>query len=69
MQTKAMSAIEQICNVASGFIVSLALWELVICPYFDIVRTETQGIKITAIFTLASLVRGYVWRRIFNRGR
>lgn len=69
MQSKAMSAIEQVCNVASGFIVSLLLWEFVICPYFDIVRTETQGIKITAIFTVASLIRGYLWRRVFNSGR
>jgi hypothetical protein len=68
MQTKSMSLIEQICNVGSGFIISLLVWQYIICPIWHIERGSGDGVQITLVFTVVSVVRGYLWRRIFNRG-
>ena len=35
---------------------------------WDIIKGIKDNIGITAVFTVASLVRGYAWRRIFNDG-
>ena len=67
MQSKRFSLIESICNVSSGFIVSVLLWEFVICPVWGIERKFSDGIQITLVFTIASIIRGYIWRRAFNR--
>jgi hypothetical protein len=67
MQTKSMSLVEQICNVGSGFIISLLVWQYIICPVWHIERGSGDGVQITMVFTLVSVVRGYLWRRIFNR--
>ncbi len=66
MQTKKYSLIESITNTLVGFIVSLLI-QLIIYPTMGIPVTFTQNIVITFIFTLASILRGYVVRRMFNR--
>lgn len=58
---------ESLLNVGSGFIVSLLLWSFIIVPVYEIEVTMTQNLEITAIFTVISVIRGYVWRRVFNR--
>lgn len=68
-QSRRMSLIEQICNVGSGFIVSLMIWICVIQPVWGIQMTMGSNLQIMAIFTLASIARGYVWRRLFNSNR
>lgn len=66
MQTKLMSFIETILNVGSGFIISVLMWQYVVAPLWEIERTFTQGIGITLVFTVTSVIRGFIWRRIFN---
>jgi hypothetical protein len=66
MQTKSMSLIEQCCNVGSGFVISLLVWQYIICPIWHIERGSGDGVQITLVFTAVSVVRGYLWRRIFN---
>ena len=61
------SMIESICNVGSGFIISLIVWEFIIKSLFNIEKDFTDGLQVTMIFTVISVVRGYVWRRIFDR--
>lgn len=61
------SAIEAITNTAVGFFISWAVWVWVIVPVFDIPYHGGQGFAITCIFTVTSLLRSYVLRRIFNK--
>jgi len=67
MQSRQHSIIESICNVASGFVISLAVWEFVIEPLFGIEKRLLDNIGITGIFTVISIARGYIWRRLFTR--
>jgi len=65
MQSKITSLLEAIINTLAGFLVSLLI-QLIIYPAMGIPVTFAQNILITAIFTLASIIRGYVIRRFFN---
>jgi len=66
-QTKRKSMIETITQTLSGLIVSFII-QLIIYPTMGIPVTLNQNIVITLVFVTASIVRGYVIRRIFNRG-
>ena len=66
MQSRKHSLIESCCNVGSGFLLSMLIWEVVVEPLFGIEKKLIDNIGITLIFTIASLIRGYAWRRIFN---
>ncbi len=65
MQSKKMSWVETVTSTAIGFIVSLVLVNVVL-PMFDFDVRFSQSITITAIFTVASIIRGYGVRRAFN---
>ena len=54
-------------NVASGFILSLVLWQFVVAPAFGYEVTLVTNLQLTTIFTVVSVLRGYVWRRVFER--
>lgn len=60
-----MSFLEACLNTASGFIVSLIVWHWV-CKWFSIPMPMSRNLEITGIFTVVSIVRSYVWRRLFN---
>ena len=66
MQTRRRSLTESLVNTFTGmgvsFIIQLTLFPLMNIP----VRLE-QNILITIVFTVASIGRGYVVRRIFNK--
>jgi hypothetical protein len=64
-QSKLISLIEQLLNVGSGFLLSLVVWQ-VVGPWFGYEVTLSANLGITSIFTVVSIVRGYVWRRFFN---
>ncbi len=66
MQSRQNSLLESACNVGSGFVVSLALWEWVVCPLWGIERSSGTGVQITLLFTAVSIIRGYCWRRWFD---
>jgi len=66
-QTRLGSLIESCCNVGSGFIIAVLIWEYVICPWKGIERNFWDGIEITLVFTVVSITRGYIWRRLFTR--
>jgi len=67
MQSKKHSMIEACLNVTSGFIVSLLLWIYVVVPIWNIKVTMLDNLYVTLIFTVASIIRSYTWRRYFNR--
>jgi uncharacterized membrane protein (DUF485 family) len=66
MQTKTKSIIEAISNTFIGMAVSFAI-QLVIYPTMGIPVRISQNIIITIVFTVASIVRSYIVRRIFNK--
>lgn len=65
-QTRRQSMVETISSVVIGFTVSV-LAGMEVYPAFGHSFTLSQNIGITIIFTLLSIARGYVMRRIFNR--
>lgn len=66
MQTKRNSFIEATTNTAIGFIISLASTFLVF-PLVGVNTTSKQNLEVTLYFTVISIIRGYVLRRMFNK--
>lgn len=63
-----MSLVEASLNTASGFVVSLIVWQL-LCHWLEIPMPLGRNLLITGIFTVVSIVRSYLWRRLFNAFR
>lgn len=67
MQTRKGSLLEVCCNVGSGFVVAYFVWLFLIPVLFPDIKTNaSQGFGVTSVFTVVSVARGYVWRRLFN---
>jgi hypothetical protein len=65
MQTKLHSIVEAIASVAVGFAVSI-LSQLIIFPANGIHISLHENFVITCWFTIISVARSYIFRRIFN---
>ncbi len=68
MQSRKMSMVETACNVTIGYIVAV-LSQLAIFPFFGIYVPIEDNLLIGGYFTVISIIRGYVLRRVFNRLR
>lgn len=66
MQSRTMSFLEAVTNVVVGFALAV-LTQMLVFPVFGIAVPFDQHVSIAAIFTLVSLARGYLLRRVFNR--
>lgn len=64
-QTRLSSFIEAVVGVAIGFVVSVVLTAVVL-PFYGHEVTFGENLQITAIFTVASILRSYCVRRWFN---
>ncbi|KGJ14290.1 DUF7220 family protein [Paracoccus sanguinis] len=64
-QSRAMSMVEAIANVAVGFWVAVAVQALVF-PLFGFHAAPAQHLAIGAIFTGVSLIRSFALRRLFE---
>lgn len=68
-QTKLVSLVEVLLNIATGFVVSvLIMFYVVPWTYPHITVSGAQSFGITTIFTVTSVIRSYLWRRFFNAG-
>lgn len=67
MQSKFSSAQEALIGTFIGFFVSLLIQLLVINPLYKLDLQWSGSLEITAIFTIASVLRSYMLRRLFNR--
>lgn len=65
-QPRMFSAAEACANTATGMMVSFGLG-MAVYPMFGFTPSATQNLAITSIFTVASVIRSYAWRRAFNR--
>lgn len=65
-QLKKNSAIESFFNVIIGLIISFLI-QLIIYPAMQIEVSINQNLIITFVFFVASFLRGYFIRRLFNK--
>lgn len=66
-QTKTRSWVEAGTNTGIGFLINIAVNHFIFNS-FHVELTLKQNLSITLIFTIISVVRGYLIRRFFNRG-
>ena len=66
MQSKQRSALESVTNVLVGFLVAVGA-NLSVLPAFGYNVTVYDSFAIGWLFTLISLIRSYILRRLFNR--
>jgi hypothetical protein len=66
-QTKLESLLEVCLNVAIGWVVAL-ITQLIVFPKYGFNPTFGEQFGISVIFTVVSIVRGYIIRRWFNAG-
>ena len=64
-QLRRHSLLESCCSTATGFALSL-LAGFYIYPLFGFPVTVGENFGITLCFTVISIGRQYVWRRVFN---
>lgn len=67
-QSRTMSAVEAVANVAVGYGVAVAT-QAAVFPLFGIHASTSDHLAIGAVFTIVSLARSYLLRRVFNRLR
>lgn len=65
MQSKRQSLIETLTSVFVGWLIGVIL-NLTILPLFDYNITVVDSLWVSLIFTVVSVIRGYVIRRWFN---
>lgn len=66
-QTRIVSLIEVCIGVALGFTISFIAWPFV-AHAFGYPYSVAHNLGITGIFTVLSIVRGYIVRRFFASG-
>ncbi len=67
VQTKLGSITETMLNVGSGIITANLCWHFIIITLYPALNTQskTDVFMINLIFTFISILRGFLWRRIF----
>lgn len=66
MQTRLGSLIEAATNVFVGYLVAL-MTQLLVFPAFGLQVSLGENLAIGLVFTVVSLSRSYLLRRLFNR--
>lgn len=64
-QTRRQSLMEAVVNTTTGYIISL-ITQLLVFPFFGVHMALSQNMLLVGVFTIISIVRSYVWRRVFN---
>ena len=65
MQSRWMSLVESLTNIAVGYALAV-LTQIAVFPLFGLQATLGDNLLIGGLFTLISLLRSFVLRRIFN---
>jgi hypothetical protein len=64
-QSRLMSGVESVTNVAVGYGVAVGT-QIVVFPWFGLEPSLSDTLVIGAIFTVVSIARSYALRRLFN---
>ena len=67
-QSRRMSLIEAITNVAVGYALAVVT-QMLVFPWFGLEVTLGEHLAIGSVFVAISLARGYLLRRLFERIR
>ncbi len=67
-QSRTMSLVEAIANVVVGYGIAVVT-QILIFPIFGLHATLAQNLKMGAVFTVVSIARSYVLRRLFEAAR
>lgn len=65
MQSRGMSLLEAVANVLVGYGLAV-LTQLAVFPLFGLNTSISQNLGLGMVFTVASLIRSYALRRMFN---
>ena len=65
MQTKKQSFIESLTSVFVGWLIGVIL-NMLVLPIFDYNITVIDSLLVSLIFTVVSVIRGYLIRRFFS---
>ena len=65
MQSKKDSLIESLTSTTIGWLIGVIL-NLTVLPLFDYNITVVDSLWVSLIFTVVSVIRGYLIRRYFN---
>lgn len=63
MQSRTSSITEACCNTASGFVIAVLF---TICWHYYFTTAIHEDVLYVLCLTVVSVVRSYVWRRVFN---
>lgn len=64
-QSRLMSLVESVANVVVGYGVAVVT-QILIFPIFGLHTTLAQNLKMGAVFTVVSIARSYLLRRLFE---
>ena len=67
-QSRLMSLVESVANVTVGYSMAVVT-QILIFPVFGLYATVAQTLQMGVVFTLVSLARSYVLRRMFEEIR
>ncbi len=67
-QSRRMSLIEAVTNVAVGYVLAVAT-QIIVFPWFGLHPGLGENLTLGGIFTAISLIRSYALRRLFERRR
>jgi hypothetical protein len=67
-QSRRASLLEAAFSTAVGFLVAVAT-QAIVLPVFGVHLPLTANLQVGVVFTLASIVRGYLIRRLFEAWR
>lgn len=67
-QSRTMSLVEAIANVAVGYGVAVVT-QMLVFPVFGLQTTLAQNLKLGLIFTVVSIARSFMLRRVFEAVR
>jgi len=64
-QSRAMSLVESLTNVAVGYGIAVAT-QILVFPLFGLSTTLAENMAMGAIFTVVSIARSFTLRRLFE---
>jgi hypothetical protein len=64
-QSRMMSLVEAVANVAVGLVLAVVA-QIIVFPILGLQASLGQNLKLALVFTTVSIVRGFALRRLFE---